>query len=65
MAELVDALVSDASGATRGSSSLLGRTTLFLIYFFELRDKLRKRREADVENIQDGRKRQTGKAQKK
>ena len=26
MAELVDALVSDASGATRGSSSLLGRT---------------------------------------
>ena len=26
MAELVDALVSDASGATRGSSNLLGRT---------------------------------------
>ena len=26
MAELVDALVSDASGETRGSSSLLGRT---------------------------------------
>ena len=26
MAELVDALVSDASGATRGSSSLLGHT---------------------------------------
>ena len=28
MAELVDALVSDASGETRGSSSLLGRTNL-------------------------------------
>ena len=28
MAELVDALVSEASGATRGSSSLLGRTNV-------------------------------------
>ena len=29
MAELVDALVSDASEETHGSSSLLGRTNLF------------------------------------
>ena len=32
MAELVDALVSDASGETRGSSSLLGRTIMTIIY---------------------------------
>ena len=30
---MVDALVSDASGETRGSSNLLGRTNLAIIYF--------------------------------
>ena len=48
MAELVDALVSDASGATRGSSSLLGRTiTVELVryicvesfYIFDIENK--------------------------
>ena len=36
MAELVDALVSEASEETHGSSSLLGHTKLFLIiYLYE------------------------------
>ena len=41
MAELVDALVSDASGATRGSSSLLDRTKIMnkKPYTFRRRNK--------------------------
>ena len=35
MAKLVDALVSDASGATRGSSSLLGRTRLVEMVWYK------------------------------